>query len=181
MDNITILDTIIEGVKLIRSTHFSDDRGLFSKMFDAELFKKMGLSSDFKESYYSISQNGVIRGMHFQSPPHDHVKLVYVPFGHIIDVVLDLRKSSPTYGDHVKFEMSGKKPQAIYIPVGCAHGFESLTENSCVTYLQTTSYSKDHDNGIRFDSFGMKWNTDTPIMSSRDRLFASLAEFNSPF
>ncbi len=119
--------------------------------------------------------------MHFQIPPAAHVKLVYVTSGIILDVVLDIRKGSPTYGKYISAELSEKNRKMMYIPIGCAHGFLSLKNNSCVIYLQTTMYSKDNDAGIHIDSFGMDWGVSSPIMSTRDQAFPALQEFKTPF
>jgi dTDP-4-dehydrorhamnose 3,5-epimerase/CDP-3, 6-dideoxy-D-glycero-D-glycero-4-hexulose-5-epimerase len=139
------------------------------------------MSTDFKENYYSISGKNVIRGMHFQIPPFEHVKVVYLNQGKIFDVVLDLRKDSTTFGQYYSIIISFDNPIMIYIPVGCAHGFLSLEDNSIVSYLQTSSYNKESDTGIRWDSFGMNWNAIDPIISERDKSFQRFDDFQSPF
>jgi len=96
-----VLKTDLPGLFLIQSDVFKDQRGIFVKTFHVETFKKLGLEMDFKESFFSISKKNVIRGMHFQLPPDDHVKLVYCAYGRILDVVVDIRKGSPTYGKYV--------------------------------------------------------------------------------
>lgn len=176
-----IIKTKLDGVFIIEPVVFNDDRGEFVKTFHKDTFIKHNMAFDFLESYYSTSQKGVIRGMHFQAPPQDHVKLVYVTRGSIKDVVLDLRKGSPTYGQSESFELSDKNHHSVYIGKGFAHGFLSLADDSSVTYCQTTQYSKDHDGGIRFDSFGFDWGVKEPIMSQRDKAFPGLKEFDSPF
>jgi dTDP-4-dehydrorhamnose 3,5-epimerase-like enzyme len=98
-----------------------------------------------------------------------------------LDVILDIRAGSPTYGQYVSVELSSLNHKMTYIPSGFAHGFLSLAENSCVTYLQTTMHAPKHDQGIKFDSFGMSWGVETPIMSKRDLSFPSLVQFKTPF
>jgi dTDP-4-dehydrorhamnose 3,5-epimerase len=176
-----IIPTKLDGVFVIETDQFLDDRGTFVKTFHKERFEENGLSTDFKESFYSMSRKGVIRGMHIQTPPKDHSKLVFVTKGSILDVVLDLRKGSPTYGQHISTELSEKNHKMLYMPTGCAHGFLSLEDDSCTVYLQTATHSPEHDTGIRIDSFGMDWQTEQPILSKRDLGFETLEQFNSPF
>lgn len=174
--------TDFEGVYLIKSAIFSDYRGKFVKTINEDIYKQLNLNIKFVESYYSISLKNVIRGMHFQLPPFQHNKLVYVNKGSIIDVVLDLRKASPTYGKYFTFELNDINCHALYISEGLAHGFLSLEDDTMVTYNQTTCYTPQHDGGIRFDSFGFDWlNCNAPIVSERDTKFLSFTEFKSPF
>lgn len=181
MDSLTVTSTSIQGLFVIEPKIFTDARGSFVKVFQASLFAQYGLRTDFKESYYSASSKGVIRGMHFQLPPHDHVKLVYVPKGKITDVVLDIRLGSPTFGLFEEFELSAENGKALYLASGLAHGFESNQNDSIVTYLQTTTYSPEHDAGILYSSFGKKWHTNNPVLSERDLSFEPLKAFNTPF
>ena len=173
--------TPIEGLYLIKTEIIEDKRGRFIKTFHKETFKNFELNVDFVESYYSISDKNVIRGMHFQVPPEDHNKLVYVPAGEIIDVILDIRKKSKTFGKFESFDLSSENGNLLYIPKGCAHGFLSLKDNTIVTYLQTTMYNKNCDKGIAYDSFGFNWNCVNPIISDRDKNFTKLNEYNSKF
>lgn len=178
---ISTIDTGFEGLKLIETNHFQDERGLFHKYFSKGDFSALGLDTDFKESYYSINKKDVIRGMHFQIPPADHTKLVYVTSGKIIDVCLDIRKKSKTFGKCFSVELSGKTAKCVYIPKGFAHGFVSLEDNTCVHYMQTTCYNKDCDKGISYDSFGFDWCVKNPIVSGRDKMHPRFEEFVSPF
>jgi dTDP-4-dehydrorhamnose 3,5-epimerase/CDP-3, 6-dideoxy-D-glycero-D-glycero-4-hexulose-5-epimerase len=176
-----IENTFISGLKLLHLNKFEDSRGSFLKVFNEEMFKENSLAINFKESYYSISKKNVLRGMHFQIPPFEHTKLVYLNHGEILDVVLDIRKTSQTYGKHFSIKLDTKKPILIYIPIGCAHGFISLTDDTIVTYMQTTVYNKECDTGILWSSFDMKWEINKPIISDRDNLFLDFNTFNSPF
>ena len=173
--------TDLKGIYIIEPKVFEDNRGQFVKIFHKQTFRGKGLSCDFKESFYSTSRKDVIRGMHFQVPPQDHAKLVYVTSGRILDVVLDIRKNSPTYGKYVPVELSDVNKKSIYIPVGFAHGFCVLSEEATVVYMQTTMHSPEHDAGIRWDSFGMEWGIKNPILSERDKNFSELEEFDSSF
>lgn len=180
-NNIKITETEIKGMYVIQPPVFKDSRGGFTKVFHVSTFKEKGLDTGFKESYYSTSHKDVVRGMHFQLPPHDHAKLVYVTHGSIIDVVLDVRKNSETFGKHFSVELSAENGSAVYISKGLAHGFKSYEDNSAVTYLQTTTHSPEHDRGIKYDSFGFDWQVDDPILSDRDKQHPTLKEFTSPF
>jgi len=176
-----IRKTNIEGLFVIDLFHAEDNRGGFVKTFHKESFEKMGLNTDFQESFYSINNKGVIRGMHFQTPPHDHNKLVYCTNGRLNDVILDIRKDSPTYGKFASIELSGDNYRAIYIPKGMAHGFESLEDHTMMTYLTSTMHQPSHDQGIRFNSFGKIWDSENPIINERDLNWPSLEEYDSPF
>jgi len=173
-----IENTFIQGLKLIHLKEFKDNRGSFIKVFNEDFFAENGLETNFKESYYSISAKNVIRGMHFQIPPFEHTKLVYLNKGNILDAVLDIRKSSPTFGQHFSMELNTENLVLVYIPVGCAHGFLSLEDNTIVTYLQTSCYNKACDKGIKYNSFGMKWKTENLTMSERDLDFPDFKDYN---
>ena len=128
-----------------------------------------------------MNKANVVRGMHFQTPPFDHTKVVYVSKGRIRDVVVDIRKSSRTYGKCFSIELDDQKGQYLYIPKGFAHGFVSLEDGSIVNYAQTTCYAKDNDCGIDATSIGFDWGVENPIRSGRDLTFEKLNDFNSPF
>lgn len=176
-----ITDTEIDGLYIINAMDRSDNRGSFVKMFNKDRFLERGLDVNFVESYYSISKKNVIRGMHFQIPPYDHNKLVYVSYGKIIDVVLDLRKESKTYGRYMSFVLSSENKKTLFIPKGCAHGFKSVIDNSIVTYLQTTVYNSESDKGVSFNSFGFDWECEEAIVSKRDLQLPGMDKFTSPF
>ncbi len=176
-----LLDTNISGLKILEPRVFEDTRGKFIKTFNDNFFKENGLNIKIKESYYSISHKDVLRGMHFQTPPHDHVKLVYVPYGKIRDVVLDIRKNSPTYGGIFDIELSSKNGKILIIPKGLAHGFKSLEDSTNVTYMQTSGYAPECDAGIKYNSFGYDWDLAKAEISDRDLEFDTFDKFNSPF
>lgn len=173
--------TPLQDLFLIQSDVFTDGRGSFQKVFQAQLFKEFDFETNFKEFYYSISQKYVIRGVHFQIPPHDHAKLVFVSQGEIIDVVLDIRKESATYGKVFSTVLNNTDGKSLYIPSGFAHGFLSLRDHTIVNYMQTSLYNKDSDSGILYNSFDFDWNIKEPILSERDLSFIPFSQFNSPF
>ncbi len=173
--------TDFEGLFILETNNFQDERGGFQKLFNYDFFMENGLDCDFKEFYYSVNKLNVIRGMHFQTPPFDHTKVVYVSKGRIKDVVVDIRKTSSTYGKCFSIELDDQKGQYLYIPKGFAHGFVSLEDGSIVNYAQTTCYAKDNDCGIDAMSIGFDWGITSPIRSGRDLTFEGLECFNSPF
>lgn len=177
-----IISTSLNGLKIIQSGIVADTRGNFRKVFNESFFKENELRIDFKEFYYSTSHKNVIRGLHFQIPPHDHVKLVFVTQGEILDVVLDIRKNSLTYGHVFSTILNDSNEQALYIPKGFAHGFLSLKNDTIVNYMQTSVYNKDSDTGILYKSIDFGWNNvQSPIVSERDQSFISFKQFKSPF
>jgi dTDP-4-dehydrorhamnose 3,5-epimerase/CDP-3, 6-dideoxy-D-glycero-D-glycero-4-hexulose-5-epimerase len=175
--------TILEGVFIINNFNASDDRGLFVKTFNKNLFLELNLNFEIKESYFSVSKKNVIRGMHFQLPPFDHEKLVFVPKGSITDVVVDLRKNSSTYKKYISVELSDKNKKSIYIPKGLAHGFKSLEDNTITVYNVASEYNPEADAGIYYRSFGFDWEVEEPTISQRDAEFIGLNSFceNNPF
>ncbi|WP_207655338.1 dTDP-4-dehydrorhamnose 3,5-epimerase family protein [Clostridium vincentii] len=173
-----IVETELEGVYIIKNHVFNDLRGTFTKIYNEDLFNKFSICTDFKESYYTVSKKDVIRGMHFQKPPCDHNKLVYVPKGKITDVILDLRQSSRTYKKFISIELSDSNGYSVYIPKGLAHGFKSLMDDTIVVYQVSTVYNLEGDSGVRWDSFGMRWDILNPIMSDRDKSFNTADKFN---
>ncbi len=181
LGNMEIKETKIKGVFIIHLTPHKDSRGEFIKVFNKEIFSSYGIDFTPQESFYSISKKGAIRGMHFQIPPQDSAKIVYSPKGKILDVIVDLRKDSETYGTYISTELSEDNHLAIYIPKGCAHGFQALEDDSHSVYLQEKVYSKEHDTGINPQSFGFEWPIQESTLSDRDKSFISLKNFSSPF
>jgi dTDP-4-dehydrorhamnose 3,5-epimerase len=158
-----------------------DVRGRFVKFFHAPTYEACGLRHDFAEAFCTTSRSRVLRGMHFQVPPRAHAKLVWCVAGRMLDVLLDLRRGSSTFGEHIVLELNESVPRGIYIPPGIAHGFYTLDEPGVLTYLVTSAHSAHHDRGIRWDSFGMTWPDAEPIVSKRDAALPGVNEFASPF
>ena len=176
----TFEEQSIKGVYLIHQFYAEDSRGSFSKTIHKDAFVEKGLPIHFEESYYSISAKNVVRGMHFQLPPHDHYKLVYVAQGEVLDVVLDLRKKSPTFRQAISVKLK-EHIHGLYIPTGCAHGFMALQDNTIMIYNVSTVYNKEADAGILYNSFGFEWPIEENILSKRDKSFQTLKEFETPF
>ncbi len=173
--------TKIEGVYTIEPDIFTDERGSFVKPFNKEVFAENGLVTNFEENFYSISKKNVMRGMHFQKHPKAMAKVVYVTKGAILDIILDIRKNSSTYGQYFSIEISAANHVAVYIPQGCAHGFLSLEDDSCTMYLQEVAHSPENEYGIHMDSFGVDWGVTDFIISKKDQMFPLFQDFNSPF
>ncbi len=166
-----IVKTNLDGVFEIQNKKIEDERGAFIKTFHEDIFKEHGLDTDFKESFFSTSKKNVLRGMHFQIPPHDHAKLVYVTNGEILDVAVDVRKKSPTFGHFFSTILSRENAKSLYLAKGFAHGFLTLSESATVIYMTTSVYASEYDRGVRWDSFGFDWGIKFPIISERDSKF----------
>lgn len=177
----TVESTCLPGVSLLTPRLVRDLRGFFFKPFQQSCFQTHGLAGEFREAFFTQSQGGVIRGMHYQAPPHDHDKLVFVLAGTILDVVLDLRGGTPTYGRHLAIELSEAHPRALYIPRGLAHGFAALSAGATVGYLVTEEHAATHDCGVRYDSFGFTWPLPQPVVSPRDLALPSFDRLDTPF
>jgi len=174
-------DTPFEGLRTVRPSLRPDERGWFLKLFHAPSFQAAGLTTKFEEQYCSSSRRGVLRGMHFQTPPHDHAKLVYCLEGLVLDVALDLRRGSATYGRSFAVELDGVRGDGVYLPRGFAHGFLTLSETALLSYHVETAYAPEHDAGVRWDSFGFNWPEPGPLLSPRDRTFPAMPAFDTPF
>lgn len=174
-------ESILPGCFEVQPRIFEDVRGRFIKIFHQEIFDKHGLNIDWQEEYYSVSRQGVLRGMHFQLPPHDHVKLVYCSSGKVLDAVVDLRKGSPAFGKAATFSLSAGRANMVYIPRGMAHGFYTISPAATMHYMVETVHAAEHDAGVLWSSVGINWPVDNPVLSERDRAFPSLNKFQSPF
>lgn len=177
----TVENTKIDAVKLLKLFNAKDQRGLFVKPFQQSDLKKNDIDFTIKESIYSISNQHVFRGMHFHHPPYDHAKIVFCTQGSILDIVLDLRKNEPTYGEFVQYILSDKNMNAIYIPKGFAHGFLSLENNTTAFYFIDGEYHANADDGILYNSFGHHFDLEDIIISDRDLSFQTFNKFISPF
>ncbi|KAB2661993.1 dTDP-4-dehydrorhamnose 3,5-epimerase [Brucella tritici] len=159
----------LDGLLEITPRKFGDDRGFFSETYNVKSFAEAGIDLTFVQDNHSFSvARGVVRGLHYQLPPFAQDKLVRVTRGAILDVAVDVRKSSPTFGKWVALEVSAEKWNQILVPKGFAHGFMTLVENTEVIYKVTNYYSPEHDRSIRFDdpTIGIDW----PLPSSGAQL-----------
>jgi dTDP-4-dehydrorhamnose 3,5-epimerase len=173
--------TPILGLVELRPIMHADARGRLVKIFHRREFARLGLADIFTEVFHTTSVAGTVRGLHFQTPPHDHAKLVTCLTGTIFDVGVDLRRRSPSYGRHAAVALSADAGNMLYLPAGLAHGFCTPAGPATVLYFTTTEHAPDADGGIRWDSAGIAWPVKAPILSDRDRGLPALAEFESPF
>ncbi len=174
-------ETPLEGAFLITPKAKRDPRGEFIKIFNRIQYEENGVDFGTREIFFSTSFSNVIRGMHFQAPPYEHDKIIFCAEGVILDVLLDLRKSSDTYGTAFSQELSSQNRLTVLVPRGLAHGFLSLASHSVVVYATDCEYSDSHERGVRWDSFGFDWRCRDPILSDRDQNLPSLADIESPF
>ncbi len=175
------ITTEFAGLLVLQPKVFADARGSFVKTYHEGLFRELGIHFAPREEFFSVSRRGVVRGMHFQTPPMAQAKVVFCLAGSVLDVVVDLRKTAPTFGRSYARELSAASREILFIPVGFAHGFVALTDDALMYYLAGEVHSPQHDAGIRWDSFGFDWPVKQPSLSERDLKFPTLADFASPF
>jgi len=176
--------TSLEGVILIEPAVFFDNRGFFLESYSQKEFEKNGINIQFVQDNHSRSNVvGTIRGMHYQDPPFAQSKLLRVTKGKIYDVVLDIRKSSPTFGQWKGFELSASNFQILFVPAGFAHGFATVEPETEVQYKVDKFYSPAHDRGIRWDDpqVNIKWPVSNPQLSEKDSRLPLLSEITTPF
>lgn len=181
-----IIETGIEGLLVIEPKIFGDGRGYFYESYNARDFEAAtGSKVDFVQDNQSFSRYGVLRGLHFQLPPHNQAKLVSVVRGSVLDVAVDLRKGSPTYGRYEAVELSGDNHLRFYIPHGFAHGFLVLSKTALFQYKCDGFYAPEADCGLAWDDpdIGIKWPVapQVIILSEKDRRHGFLKDFDSPF
>lgn len=183
---LSVSATAIPDVKIIMPQTLSDSRGLFSEVYNRRDFEAAGLFLDFVQDNHSTSHyQKTIRGLHYQGPPVAQAKLVRTVRGRILDIAVDIRKSSPTFGHHVAVELSAENWRQLFIPVGFAHGFCTLEPNTEVVYKVTSYYSREHDRGIlwRDPDLGIPWPLDgeEPRLSERDLTLPKLSDLPELF
>lgn len=176
-----IHETPLKSCFVITPRIIADARGRFVKPFHIDEFNQHGLYFEIKEEYYSVSKKNVVRGLHFQTPPKATKKIVTCLAGSIFDVVVDLRKSSPTYLQNFSVELTSEKGNMLYIPEGFAHGFMALSHEATVLYMCSEMYSPANDAGIRWNSAGIEWPPANPVVSEKDSLLVELNRFDNPF
>ena len=183
---VEIVKTELPGVVILTPRRFGDARGFFSEVYNRKSYAEYGIDVEFVQDNHSLSrQVGVVRGLHFQSPPHAQAKLVRVGAGRVLDVAVDIRRGSPTYGRWIGVELSAEAGNQIYIPVGFLHGFAVLEPDSELLYKCSDFYAPDCDGAVRFDDpdIGIDWGIDpkAAILSDKDAKAPLLKDFVSPF
>ncbi len=158
--------TLLDNVYKLHHPVFLDERGSFVKTFHESTFQKYNLSCTWKENFYSYSKNNVLRGMHYQKKPHEQYKMISCLDGEVLDVLLDLRTDSKTYGKCESFIL--KSGISIYIPPLVAHGFLVTTNSALLHYQVSQEYSPDHDTGVLWNSIPFEWPSSNPVISKRD-------------
>lgn len=176
--------TDIEGLLVIEAAKISDERGYFFESFRKLRFEEaIGEEAEFLQENESCSKKGTIRGLHFQNPPFAQGKLVRVPKGRVLDVAVDIRKGSPTYGRHFAIELSAENAKQLWIPAGFAHGFAALEEDTVLSYKCTDIYNKASEGSLLWSDpeIGIDWGVSDPIVSEKDRIAPNLSELDSRF
>ena len=176
-----VIDTILEGVKIIVPKVLFDDRGYFFESFNVKEFREKVCDTTFVQDNQSKSCKGTLRGLHWQAPPFAQSKLVRVTKGAVIDVAVDIRVGSPTFGKHVAVELTDENNLQLFIPRGFAHGFIALTDNVIFQYKCDNLYNKESERAVRWDSINWdleKYNIETPLLSDKDKVHKLLSEMN---
>lgn len=178
----TIENTSIKDLLIITPNIFKDDRGYFFESYNVEKLSKL-IKTDFVQDNESLSQKNVLRGLHFQNPPFAQAKLIRVVKGSILDVAIDLRKTSPTFGRHFKHILSGENKQQLYIPEGFAHGFLCLEDNTILNYKCSNYYNPESENSIIWNDkdLNIDWGILNPILAEKDKLAKNFSTFDNPF
>jgi dTDP-4-dehydrorhamnose 3,5-epimerase len=179
------INTNIEGLIMIEPKVFGDSRGYFLETFQKDTFNKNVAETIFIQDNESKSSRGVLRGLHFQIPPFEQAKLVRVIEGEVLDVAVDLRKNSPTYGQHFSILLSGENKKQLFIPRGFAHGFVVLSETAIFSYKVDNLYSPTHDSGILWNDtdLNIDWKiaSESVILSEKDKNLVFFNDFITPF
>ncbi|MDB4204819.1 dTDP-4-dehydrorhamnose 3,5-epimerase [Polaribacter sp.] len=179
------IKTSIEGLVIIEPRVFGDERGYFLESYNEKEFEQAICKVSFMQDNESKSSKGVLRGLHFQKPPFNQAKLVRCIEGRVLDVAVDIRKGSPTYGKHVAIELSGENKKQLHVPRGFAHGFSVLSETAIFAYKVDNKYAPESDSGIRYDDteLGIDWGLpqEEIQLSEKDKDLPSFKDLDSPF
>ena len=182
-----IVKTPIEGLLIIEPKVWKDNRGYFYESFNANLFANAGISHAFVQDNQSFSQKGALRGLHAQKPPFAQGKLVRVIAGSVLDVAVDIRKNSATFGHHFSIELSGENHKQLWVPPGFLHGFLTLADHTIFTYKVTSYYDRDSEIGVMWNDadLNIKWNAEIAeeslLLSEKGLLLPAFKDFDSPF
>lgn len=183
---VELVDEAFGCVKLVRAPRFEDERGFFTESWNARAFAAIGIDVNFVQDNHSRSLvTGTVRGLHFQAPPFAQAKLVRVSQGRVMDVAVDARVGSPTFGQHFRAELSADNGLQLFVPAGFLHGFMTLEDDSHVQYKVDNHYDKASDGAVRFDdpdlAIGWGLPTDRAVLSQKDAQAVSWRDFASPF
>lgn len=175
--------TFIEGLCILSPRIFSDERGHFLETYNRTVFHTAGITDEFVQDNESCSRKHVLRGLHFQAPPHAQGKLVRVTAGAVLDVAVDIRRNSPTYGQYAAVRLDAIEKKMFWIPPGFAHGFVALEDNTVFQYKCTGLYHKAAEGALRWDdpTLNINWGVADPLVSEKDQQAEWFADFHSPF
>jgi len=178
-----IIKTPLQGLLVITPNVFGDDRGYFFESWSKEAYQNIGLDLDFVQDNQSLSQKGVLRGLHFQNPPFSQGKLVRVIKGAVIDVVVDIRRDSITYGQYFAIKLSSQNKKVFWIPAGFAHGFVSLEDDTIFSYKCTEVYNQSSEEALFWNDpdLNIDWEVQNPLVSEKDIAAGSFKNFKSQF
>lgn len=178
------IESSLKGAYIIKPKIFRDERGFFLESYSKKIFAENGIDAEFVQDNHSFSKNkGVLRGFHFQLPPFEQAKLVRVTKGSVYDVIVDIRKNSPTYGKWEGFALDAQNLEMLFIPRGFAHAFVTLENGTEFMYKMDNFYAPDHDSGIIWNDpdFAIDWPVKNPILSEKDGKLQFFKDFASPF
>lgn len=178
-----ISTTPIADILIIKPKVFGDHRGHFFESYREDRLKDYGVKEDFIQDNQSLSSKGILRGLHFQMNPYAQGKLVRVVKGAVLDVAVDIRKYSSTYGQHVAVKLSEENKTMMYVPPGFAHGFVTLADDTIFLYKCTNYYHKESEGSVLWNSpeLNIDWGIDNPVLSEKDKIATPFSEFDSPF
>tara|TARA_B100001778_G_C18577632_1_gene625791 strand:+ start:1223 stop:1765 length:543 start_codon:yes stop_codon:yes gene_type:complete len=178
-----VINTPLDGLLVFVPEIYEDDRGYFFESWNKKIFKELGLNYEFYQDNQSLSKYGVLRGLHFQNPPHAQGKLVRVVKGKVLDVVVDIRSDSSTYGSHYKIELSETNKLIFWIPPGFAHGFITLENDTIFSYKCTSVYNQQSEQALLWSdkTLNIDWQIKKPIVSQKDQNAIKFLSFKSKF
>jgi len=177
------INTDIEGLIVVEPKVFEDKRGYFFESYNTDKFADLGIDKTFIQDNQSLSQKGVLRGLHFQNPPYAQAKLVRVIKGAVLDIAVDIRKSSPTYGKAYAVELTEQNKKMLYIPEGFAHGFLTLEDDTIFSYKCSDNYHPEVEDAILWSDkdLNIDWNIENPLVSEKDSKAQAFHTFKSKF
>jgi dTDP-4-dehydrorhamnose 3,5-epimerase len=178
-----VIETKFNGVIIIEYNVFEDSRGYFCETFSSDRYKNHGINTEFVQDNISVSKKGTLRGLHYQIFPKAQAKLCHVIKGKVLDIAVDIRFGSPTFGRYLAVELSEDNHTQIYIPAGFAHGFAVLSDEAIFQYKCSEYYSREHERAIRFDDLDLniEWGVENPIVSEKDRAAKYFREIDKDF